>query len=106
MRWNQWFFAQRLAREKQLPSAGLVETGVFNKNTRMRVEAKPYPVKLGRTYHWRIERRGSKISWSIDGQPFMEFDDPIPLTGEGHDRFGFTCWEAQLYFDNLHIEAL
>jgi hypothetical protein len=98
--------AQRVAAEKRLPSAGLVETGVFNENTRMRVEANPYPVQVGRTYHWRIERRGSKISWSIDGQPFMEFDDPIPLVGEAHNRFGFSCWEAQLYFDNLTITPL
>jgi hypothetical protein len=98
--------AQRVAQEKHLPSAGLVETGVFNEDSRMRVEANPYPVQIGRAYHWRIERRGSKISWSIDGQPFMEFDDPIPLTGEKHNRFGFSCWEAQLYFDNLKIEPL
>src|SRR4051812_36880126 len=31
--------AQQLAKEKGLPNAGLVETGVFNENTRMRVEA-------------------------------------------------------------------
>lgn len=98
--------AQRIAMEKKLPSAGLVETGVFNENSRMRVEANPYPVQIGRMYHWRIERRGSKITWAIDGQPFMEFDDPIPLVGEKHNRFGFSCWEAQLYFDNLHVEAL
>lgn len=98
--------AQRVATDKKLPSAGLIETGVFNENTRMRVEANPYPVQIGRMYHWRIERRGSKLSWAIDGQPFMEFDDPIPLVGEKHNRFGFSCWEAQLYFDNLHVEAL
>ncbi|MBL8952434.1 MAG: hypothetical protein JNK82_16760 [Myxococcaceae bacterium] len=98
--------AQRVAAEKRLPSAGLIDTGVFNENSRMRVEANPYPVQIGRTYRWRIERRGSKISWAIDGQPFMEFDDPIPLTGEKHNRFGFSCWEAQLYFDNLRIEPL
>ena len=36
----------------------------------------------------------------------MEFDDPIPLTGDRNNRFGFSCWEAQLYFDNLRIEPL
>jgi hypothetical protein len=87
-------------------SAGLVETGVFKQDTHMRVEARPYPVKIGQTYHWRIERRGSLLRWSIDGRPFMEFDDPLPLVGKGHDRFGFSSWEAQLYFDNLRIEPL
>jgi hypothetical protein len=98
--------AQRIANERKLPNASLVETGVFHQQERMRVEANPYPVQLGRKYHWRIERRGSLLSWSIDGQPFMSFDDPMPLTGEKHNRFGFSCWEAQLYFDNLKIEAL
>lgn len=75
-------------------------------DTRMRVEANPFPVQIGKTYHWRIERRGGLISWLIDGQKFMEFDDPNPLTGSSHDRFGFSSWEAQLYFDNLRIEPL
>ena len=85
---------------------GLVETGVFRKDTHMRVEARPYPVEIGRTYRWRIERRGSLLRWLIDGKPFMEFDDPLPLEGKGHDRFGFSSWDAQLFFDNLSIEPL
>lgn len=84
----------------------VVQTGVFTPNTRMRVEAAPYPVQIGRTYHWRIERRGGLITWFIDGSKFMEFNDPYPLAGKGHDRFGFSSWEAQLYFDNLKIEPL
>jgi hypothetical protein len=84
----------------------VVNTGVFTKDTRMRVEAAPYPVQLNKSYHWHIERRGSKISWSIDGSRFMEFDDPFPLVGKGHDRFGFSSWEAQLYFRNLSVQLL
>jgi hypothetical protein len=75
-------------------------------DTRVRVEAKPFPVERSRSYRWRIERRGSKLSWSIDGQPFMQFDDPSPLGGKGHDRFAFSGWESQLYFDNLSVQAL
>ena len=48
-----------------------------------------------RPYHWRLERRGKVLSWFIDGQPFMRFEDPMPLTGKGHDRFGFSSWEAR-----------
>jgi hypothetical protein len=75
-------------------------------DSRMRVEASPYRVEVGRTYHWRIERRGGRLNWLIDGQPFMVFDDPFPLRGKGHDRFGFSSWEAQLYFDNLTVAPL
>lgn len=85
---------------------GLRESGVFGKNTRTRVEGRPFPVQVGRKYHWRIERRGSMLAWSIDGTPFLSFDDPFPLEGKGHDRFGFSSWEADLYFDNLKIQAL
>jgi hypothetical protein len=92
--------------QRRAGGKGLVETGLFKKDTHMRVEARPYPVEIGRTYHWRIERRGSLLRWFIDGKPFMQFDDPIPLEGKGHDRFGFSSWEAQLYFDNLKIEPL
>lgn len=80
--------------------------GVQKPDTRMRVEANPYPVQIGKTYHWRIERRDGHLQWLIDGQPFMDFQDPFPLKGKGHDRFGFSSWEAQLYFDNLVIEPL
>lgn len=98
--------AQRVARQRQLPSADLVQTGVFRPDTRMRVEANPFPVQQGRKYHWRIERRGALLRWSIDGQLFMQFDDPFPLSGKRHDRFGFSSWESQLYFDNLSIAPL
>lgn len=84
----------------------LVQTGVITERSRVRVEAAPYPVQLGRTYHWRIERRERVLTWFIDRQKFMEFDDPFPLSGKGHDRFGFSSWEAQLFFDNLKIEPL
>lgn len=98
--------AQRKAQELKMSNAGLVETGIFRPDTRMRVEGQHQPVQVGRTYRWRIERRGSLLRWFIDGQPYMEFEDPFPLEGKGHDRFGFSSWEASLYFDNLRVEPL
>lgn len=83
-----------------------VAAGVYRDDTRVRVEASPYRVEVGRTYHWRIERRGKLLTWFIDGREFMRFEDPKPLTGKGHDRFGFSSWEAQLFFDNLTVTAL
>lgn len=96
----------RVAASRGVSGDDLVATGVFREDTRMRVEANPFPVQKGRTYHWRIERRGSLLRWAIDGQPFMEFNDPFPFKGKGHDRFGFSSWDSQLYFDNLRIEPL
>lgn len=92
--------------QQQAGGQDLVASGLYRADTRVRVEANPYRVEIGRTYRWRVERRGRMLSWFIDGQPFMNFEDPMPLTGKGHDRFGFSSWEAQLYFDNLKVEAL
>ena len=97
---------ERLRDEANRKGGDWVATGVFQKDTHMRVEANPYPVQLNRTYHWRIERRGSLLRWSIDQKPFMEFNDPFPLKGPDHDRFAFSSWESQLYFDNLVIQPL
>jgi hypothetical protein len=98
--------ARRTAAELHLPNAGLKDSGLFGPNTHVVVEANPYPVTPKRVYHWRIERRGGVLRWDIDGQPFMQFDDPFPLEGPGHDRFGPSSWESDVYFDNLKVEAL
>jgi hypothetical protein len=63
-------------------------------------------VEPKRTYHMRVERQGHELRWFIDGRPFLTFDDPRPLEGKGHDRFGFSSWEADVFFDNLRIERL
>jgi hypothetical protein len=98
--------ARQTAAELHLPSSGLRETGVFKARTHAVAEANLYPVTPRKTYHWRIERRGSVLRWDIDGQPFMQFDDPYPLEGDGHDRFGPSSSESDVYFDNLRVEAL
>ena len=98
--------AAKLAKEKGYPVSDVVSTGVFKPGTHMRKEANPFPVQIGKTYHWRIERKGNRLAWFIDGQPFMDFVDPFPLEGPDHDRFGFSSWEASLFFDNLVITPL
>ncbi|MDC0709867.1 hypothetical protein POL68_15445 [Stigmatella sp. ncwal1] len=98
--------AARIASQQKLPSTDLVDTGQFRKDTRVRVEASGAPVQASRVYHWRVERRGTLLRWSIDGQPVLELDDPFPLKGPGHDRLGFSGWESMLFFDNLRIVPL
>lgn len=62
----------------------------------------------GQRYHWRIQRRGKILQWFIDDMttPFLQYDDPQPLTGVGHEYFGFGNWETDTYFDNLVIKRL
>lgn len=97
--------AQRVAAREGRASAGLVETGVFRPDTPVRVDVHS-SVRAQKKYHWRIERRGSLLRWSIDGQPFLELDDPFPLTGSKHDRFGFSSVDSDVFFDNLRIAVL
>jgi hypothetical protein len=61
------------------------------------------PVVPGQTYHWKITRKGGQLDWQIDGQPFLSWSDPEPLTGAGQEFFGINNWDADVYFDNLQI---
>src|SRR6266702_4663919 len=60
-------------------------------------------VERGRTYHETVTRRGGLIRWEQDGQLVLEMNDGAPLPIEGHDRFGFSSWQNDTYFDNLKI---
>ncbi len=71
-----------------------------------RVERADLRVEPGRTYRMRIERRGQVLRWLVDGEEILRLDDPRPLEGPGHDRFGFSSWDADLFFDDLRIEAI
>ncbi len=63
-------------------------------------------VERGRIYHVTVTRRGSRLRWENDGALVLELDDPAPLSGKGHDRFGFSSWQNDTYFDNLQIDPL
>ena len=64
------------------------------------------PVKIGHTYHMRIERRGNMIRSFADDVMLAEMNDPNPMFGEGHDHFGINNWQSDLWFDNLRITPL
>ncbi len=57
-------------------------------------------------YHWTLERTGKKLAWSIDGKPFLAYDDPLPLDGPGHEYFAINNWETDTWFDNVVITPL
>jgi hypothetical protein len=64
------------------------------------------PVNVGQRYHWTIERHGDVLTWAVDGQPMLEFNDPEPLAGPGHEYFAFNNWMVDLGFDNVVITPL
>lgn len=78
----------------------------LDEHGRDRKENRNLRVEPDRFYHFLIERRGGLIEWSVDGEKVLSFDDKKPLFGEGHDRFGFSSWDNDLYFDNLKIRPL
>jgi len=71
-----------------------------------RVERSDRTVEIGRTYRMRVERRGARLRWLVDGAEFLVLEDPRPLEGAGHDRFGFSSWDADVFFDDLRVEPL
>lgn len=70
------------------------------------VERRQPKVEPGRKYRWTITRRGKKVDWQIDGQPFLSFDDLQPLEGPGHEYLGFNNWETDTRFDDLVVTPL
>jgi hypothetical protein len=62
------------------------------------------PVVSGQPYHFKVERPdGRTVIWSIGNTIMFRFTDPQPLTGTGHDHFGFNDWEVPVCFDNVSI---
>jgi hypothetical protein len=53
-----------------------------------------------------VTKRGGTLRWELDGDIALELVDPAPLSGSGHDRFGFSSWSNDTWFDNLKITPL
>jgi hypothetical protein len=96
--WNRWQ-ARRDLEKMDAHAFYQRDTPVVVKRTDLRVEK-------GRTYHMVVTRQGTIIRWEMDGRPVLELVDPAPLSGSGHDRFGFSSWANDTWFDNLKLSAL
>ena len=71
------------------------------------IEARAKPVEANRRYRFKLERLdGETLHWFVDGVSVLEFVDPDPLRGEGHEYFAFNDWETPVCFDNLVIYPL
>ena len=71
-----------------------------------RVVGRPRKVRVGQTYHFRIERRGGTLTVWVDEEVLLKMEDPEPLWGRGHDHFAFNNWQSDLWFDNLKVTPL
>ncbi len=70
------------------------------------IRARGFSGKSNRVYHFKFERRGSELKFFVDGVLHLEYFDPAPLKGAGHDRFALSNWASDVYFDNIKITAL
>jgi hypothetical protein len=84
----------------------LAEGTYFKSETPLVVKRNDPKVVKGQRYHMVVSKQGGKVRWEVDGAPMLELNDPAPLSGTGHDRFGFSSWANDTYFDNLKIEPL
>jgi hypothetical protein len=75
----------------------------IDEHGRDRKERRDFRVEPGRSYAWKIVRKQGKLSWWIDGQLFLEYDDPSPLAGPGHAYFAINNWESDVAIRNLRI---
>jgi hypothetical protein len=78
----------------------------YGEETHIVVKRTDLKVERGRRYHMRVIKQGKLVRWEIDGHVALELNDPAPLSGKGHDRFGFSSWANDTYFDNLVIAPL
>jgi len=64
-------------------------------------------VQPNRAYHFKVVRDdGRTVRWSVDDVDILAFTDPSPLSGPGHDHFGFNDWDVRVCFDNLTVTPL
>jgi hypothetical protein len=65
------------------------------------------PVVAGQIYRFKVERSdGKTVKWWVDGNEMLSYPDSAPLTGAGHDHFGFNDWDVKVCFDNVRIAPL
>jgi hypothetical protein len=84
-----------------------IEKGEYwRRDTPFVVKRGDLKVERGRTYHVAVTKQGGRIRWEIDEQIALEMTDLAPLSGAGNDRFGFSSWANDTYFDNLSIRSL
>ena len=83
-------------------------------NDRQQIEVDPNsddprekPVVAGQSYHFKVERAdGKTVKWWIDDHDMLTYADSSPLSGVGHDHFGFNDWHVKLCFDNVRVVPL
>lgn len=72
-------------------------------NFELLTETYDYHCQEGVTYHITITRKDGKLTFAVDGQVYLEKDDPEPWR-EG--LFGLRTFHTDLWWDNITIKRL
>jgi len=60
-----------------------------------------------RVYQFHVERRdGRSVRWRVDDMDILTYADDEPLSGQGHEHFGFNDWQVHVCFDDLRVTPL
>lgn len=57
-------------------------------------------------YHAKLVRQDGHFELSLDGKPFLKYDDPKPLDPARYKYFSFANWKSDCEFDDLVISAI
>ncbi len=60
-------------------------------------------VEANKRYHWTLLRQKGQLTWLLDGEAYMSYEDPNPVGGTA---FGFNNWISHLRFDNVKVYDL
>ncbi len=75
----------------------------LDEHEKTRIEKRPTECDPKARHHFRIIRYNGKIEWYLNDKPYMERADKEPLFGSKHNRFAFSNWMTDAYYDNLSI---
>jgi len=79
----------------------------LDEHEKKRSEKRNAGLEKGKLYKVRIERKGNKIKWFVNGELFLEYFDEAPLkVTDGYSKLSFANWRSDVEFDDLKIYAL
>lgn len=62
------------------------------------------PIRVGKTYLFRMEREGNHVRLFIDGEQIFDYRDLDPIVGPGSGRFGFEVAANDITLDNIVVD--
>lgn len=95
---SEHWLARMFEHGPEAKKSSLVAGGTSIANSKLIVST-TYKIELART-------DAKTVTFKVDGTLVHELADPQPLSGAGHDHFGFNGWDAPSCFDKLTVTPL